>query len=253
VTETKHEETRLTQQRHNEELLELLEKQQSTLVQNSKDLADYEKTLVQMAAELDQFRQMDTRIVNAPSKVEPQKTSTSPLKFEKSKGSMQRGAAAPPPKNGSNLRSSEFSIMEGPCVSTPPMTNAARVSTPPSSQSMVESTTLGVVLKVEGGRVWVHACLPGGAAAQCLIIDVGDEVLALNGQDLAATTDAQVAAALDPAGHSQKLVTFFLAKKDMPSRRCRVVLKRKEEGDNLSAWSPAQKVAAVTHRTPPKT
>lgn len=58
VTETKHEETRLTQQRHNEELLELLEKQQGTLMQNSKDLADYEKTLVQMAAELDQFRQV---------------------------------------------------------------------------------------------------------------------------------------------------------------------------------------------------
>jgi len=49
----------LTQQRkHNEELLDLLEQQQRTLLQNSTDLADYEKTLVQMAAELDRYRQM---------------------------------------------------------------------------------------------------------------------------------------------------------------------------------------------------
>jgi len=48
-------------------------------------------------------------------------------------------------------------------------------------QKMVESASLGVVLKLEGGRVWVHTCIPGGAAAQCLIIDEGDEVLALNG------------------------------------------------------------------------
>ena len=48
----------IQQQRHNEELLELLQQQQSTLVQNAKDMAEYEKTLVQMAAELDQFRQV---------------------------------------------------------------------------------------------------------------------------------------------------------------------------------------------------
>ena len=58
IKETKHEERMLTQQKHNEELLELLEQQQYTLLQNSKDLADYEKTLVQMAAELDHFRQV---------------------------------------------------------------------------------------------------------------------------------------------------------------------------------------------------
>jgi len=58
IKETKQEERMLTQQKHNEELLELLEQQQCTLLQNSKDLADYEKTLVQMATELDHFRQV---------------------------------------------------------------------------------------------------------------------------------------------------------------------------------------------------
>jgi hypothetical protein len=48
----------LQQQKHNEELLELLQTQQGSLVQNAKDMAEYEKTIVQMAAELDQYRQV---------------------------------------------------------------------------------------------------------------------------------------------------------------------------------------------------
>jgi len=48
----------LQQQKHNEELLELLQTQQGSLVQNAKDMAEYEKTIVQMAAELDEYRQV---------------------------------------------------------------------------------------------------------------------------------------------------------------------------------------------------
>ena len=48
----------LQQQKHNEELLELLQTQQGSLVQNAKDMAEYEKTIVQMAAELDQYRKV---------------------------------------------------------------------------------------------------------------------------------------------------------------------------------------------------
>ena len=60
----------LTQQRkHNEELLDLLEQQQRTLLQNSTDLAEYEKTLVQMAAELDRYRQIEGKGATTPGKV----------------------------------------------------------------------------------------------------------------------------------------------------------------------------------------
>ena len=45
-----------------------LVQQQSTLVRNSKDLADYEKTLVQMAAELDRFRQNDVQSLTLNSR-----------------------------------------------------------------------------------------------------------------------------------------------------------------------------------------
>jgi chromosome segregation ATPase len=46
------------QQKHNEELLELLQSQQSSLFKNSQDLAEYEGVLVKMAAELDEYRKV---------------------------------------------------------------------------------------------------------------------------------------------------------------------------------------------------
>ena len=78
---------------------------------------------------------------------------------------------------------------------------------------------------------------------------MGDEVLALNGQDVVGSTASQVYETLEPKMHRQNLVTFFLAKKDMPSRRCRVVLKRTQ--DAASAYTSP--VSSVTTRTPPRT
>ena len=46
------------QQKHNEELLELLQSQQNSLFKNSQDLAEYEGVLVKMAAELDEYRKV---------------------------------------------------------------------------------------------------------------------------------------------------------------------------------------------------
>ena len=46
------------QQKHNEELLDLLQSQQNSLFKNSQDLAEYEGVLVKMAAELDEYRKV---------------------------------------------------------------------------------------------------------------------------------------------------------------------------------------------------
>ena len=65
---------------------------------------------------------------------------------------------------------------------------------------------------------------------QSLIVDDGDELIAINGKDLAGFSGQQIHDMVENPNSKDSLVTFFLAKKDTPSRRCRVVLKRASNG-----------------------
>jgi hypothetical protein len=60
---------------------------------------------------------------------------------------------------------------------------------------------------------------------QSLIVDNGDELLSINGKDLDGLSGQQIRCMVENREDNQKHVTFYLAKKDMPSRRCRVVLR----------------------------
>jgi hypothetical protein len=63
---------------------------------------------------------------------------------------------------------------------------------------------------------------------QSLIVDDGDELLSINGKDLDGLSGQQICNMVENREDNQINVTFYLAKKDMPSRRCRVVLKKAE-------------------------
>ena len=224
--EARQEERMQQQQRHNEELLELLEQQQSTLVRNSKDLADYEKTLVQMAAELDRFRQNDVQSLT-PGKVEPRPDFVSPRLSKRTpspvlNANRDRLDALKTQVNASTLSPAINTSRAQGSAMTPP----SKVVESGTAESMLIASSLGLVLKFDSGRAWVESCPAGGPAAQCLIIDVGDEVLAVNGKDVVGSTAPQILEHLEPLNKFESLVTIFLAKRDMPARRCRVVLKR---------------------------
>jgi hypothetical protein len=79
---------------------------------------------------------------------------------------------------------------------------------------------------------------------QSLIVDEGDELLAINGKDLAGLSSQQIHDMVENPASKDTLVTFFLSKKDMPSRRCRVVLKRASNG------TVTPNTSMVTDRSP---
>ena len=72
------------------------------------------------------------------------------------------------------------------------MTPPSKVVESGTAESMLIASSLGLVLKFDSGRAWVESCPAGGPAAQCLIIDVGDEVLAVNGKDVVGSTAPQI-------------------------------------------------------------
>ena len=86
------------------------------------------------------------------------------------------------------------------------------------------------------------AYMPLWSCVQSLIVDEGDELLAINGKDLAGLPGQQIHDMVENPDSKDNLTTFFLSKKDMPSRRCRVVLKR--------ASSTAPKTSPVADRSP---
>jgi hypothetical protein len=71
-------------------------------------------------------------------------------------------------------------------------------------------------------------------------MDVGDEVLSVNSKAIENQSAATIKEYLESPENN--MVTLFLAKKDMPSRRCRVVLKRgvstlRKSADDVSVES----------------